>query len=115
MTARCRTDAAGYHVPRDADTPTWVINAVEARLDEIAEQELESNDPKFRGWLAEFRDAIDLAAFVSAALIVQRIGCRDDGANEVLAREAGYIREEYRQWRVANADEWGEIEAEVLG
>lgn len=101
-------------VPRNADTPTWVINAVEARLEEIAEQEMESSDPRFRQWLGDFKDAIELAAFVSAALVVQRIGCRDDGANEVLAREAGWIREEYRQWRVANADEWGEVEAEVL-
>ena len=81
-----------------------IANAAEERMEEIAQREAESCDKRFQEWLCDQHDVCDLMQLISAALVVDAVGKRDQGATEQLSRECERIRSDYRCHRIATGD-----------
>ena len=114
MTALCRTDSPSYHTPDES--PEWVLNAAQERLEERAENEMDSADLRFVEWLADYAEVKDLAAIIASAR-----KCRFQWDTEPAGNAASSLVDsldrmmlDYKQFRTRDIVELGEIEAEIL-
>ena len=110
MCALCRTDS--YH----ATAEQWLINAAQERLEERAENEMDTADLQFVEWIADYAEPKDLAAIIAAAR-----KCRFQWDEEPSGNAASHLVEsldrmllDYKQFRSNDLVELGEIEAEIL-
>lgn len=90
-----------------------IANEAERRLEELADHEAETCNPRFAEWLCDHYDLSTFPALISAALVVQCVGKRNDAANEILNRECEWLRRDYRAYRAEHGDEFGEFVAEI--
>ena len=110
MCALCRTDS--YH----ATAEQWLINAAQERLEERAENEMDTADLQFVEWIADYAEPRDIAAIIAAAR-----GCKFQWDTEPAGNKASCLVDsldrmllDYKQWRSNDLVELGEIEAEIL-
>jgi hypothetical protein len=81
-----------------------ILNAAEERMQERAQKEMESADPRWVDWLCNCYDISQVSSLISAALVVESVGWRNDSANEILSRECEWLRNDYYQYRASLAD-----------
>lgn len=90
-------------------------NDTQRVIEERAEEEADRCAPVWRDWLVNFVDGEDIAVFVSTALEYWDRG-EHAKSYEWMARRVQHLRQDYAQYRVAEAHrtgEWQEVAADL--